>query len=158
MVTDPVIERLSRWAAGRADVRALLITSTRVVPGAQVDAYSDYDVILVVDEVRAMLEDTAWLTDFGEVLIAYWDPLEVDPATGAERVGSIVNYTDGLKIDFSLWSPQTFAEVTAGPDPDPELDAGYRVVLDKDGLTTELPPPTFRSYIPARPDEATYQR
>jgi len=155
---DPTIDRLTRWGEARRDVRCLLITSTRAIPDARVDAYSDYDVILVVDDVRPMIDDTSWLTDFGEVLIAYWDPLEVNPSTGAEQVGSIIDYTDGLKIDFGLWSRQHYAEVTGRQDPAPELDAGYRVLVDKDGLTAELPPPTFRSYIPARPDEATYLR
>lgn len=155
---DPTIDRLTRWAEGRRDVRALIITSTRAIPKAHVDAYSDYDVVLVVNQVRPMLDDTTWLADFGEVLIAYWDPLEVNPSTGAEQVSSIVNYTNGLKIDFGLWSRQRYADVTAGPDPDPELDAGHRDLIDKDGFTAELPPPTFTSYIPARPDEATYRR
>ena len=64
-------ERLSEWAVGRLDVRSVILTSTRAVPSAHVDAYSDYDIILVVNDVRAMLEDTTWLTDFGEVLLAY---------------------------------------------------------------------------------------
>ena len=139
-------------------MRSLILTSTRAIPNAHVDAYSDYDVILVVDDVSAMLDDTSWLSDFGEVLIAYWDPLELDPSTGAAHVGSVVNYTDGLKIDFSLWSRERYAVVTAGPDPAAELDAGYRVLVDKDDLTAGLPAPTFRSYIPVRPDEATYLR
>jgi aminoglycoside 6-adenylyltransferase len=128
------------------------------MPGAQVDAYSDYDVVVVVDDVRAMRDDTGWQDHFGEVLISYWDPVERNPSTGAEWVGNITNYASGLKIDFSLWSPQHYADVTAGPDPCAEFDAGYRVVVDKDGLTTQLPAPTFGSYIPARPDEATYLR
>ena len=139
-------------------MRSLIITSTRAVPNAHVDAYSDYDVILVVDEVRPLVDDTSWLSDFGEVLLAYWDPLSANPSTGAEQVSSIINYTDGLKIDFGLWSRQHYADVTTGPAPNPELDAGYRVLVDKDGLTADLPAPTFRAYIPGRPDEAAYLR
>jgi aminoglycoside 6-adenylyltransferase len=158
LAAETTIDRLARWANGRDNVRSLIVTSTRAIPGAHVDAYSDYDVVAVVEDVRAMLDDTRWQADFGEVLISYWDPVEADPSTGAEWVGNITNYTSGLKIDFSLWSPQHYADVTAGPDPYPEFDAGYRVVVDKDGLTTGLPGPTFSSYIPARPDEATYRR
>ena len=152
---DTTIGRLARWAEDRENVRTLIVTSTRAMPDAQIDAYSDYDVVVVVDDVRAMLDDTGWQDTFGEVLISYWDPVERDPTTGAEWVGNITNYASGLKIDFSLWSPQHYADVTAGPDPYAEFDAGYQVVVDKDGLTTELPAPTFGSYIPARPDEAT---
>jgi Streptomycin adenylyltransferase len=88
---------------------------------------------------------TKWHDYFGEVLISSWDPVEANPSTGAELVGNITNYANGLKIDFSFWSPQHFADVTAGPDPYAEFDAGYWVVVDKDGLTTVLPAPTFGS-------------
>ena len=36
--------------------------------------------------VPPLLADTTWLTAFGEVLIAYWDPLTVDPATPALEI------------------------------------------------------------------------
>ncbi len=158
MTPDPVLDQLTRWAGEHGEVRSVIITSTRASPDAHLDAYSDYDVVLVVNTVRPLVEDTTWLSDFGEVLVAYWDPLRVDSATGAEEVNSVVNYTDGLKIDFSLWSQQAFADITGGPDPNPELDAGYRVLVDKDALTADLPAPTFNAYIPVRPDEATYLR
>lgn len=158
MVQDETVDRLTAWAVERDDVQAVLLTSTRAIPGGTVDAYSDYDVILVVDDVVAMEADRGWLSDFGEVLISYWDPVEVREETGAVGVGNITNYVDGLKIDFSLWSRQHYVDVTSGPEPDAELDAGYLVLVDKVGLTKELPSPTYRSYIPQRPDEATYLR
>lgn len=39
------------------------------------------------------------------------------------------NYVNGLKIDFGLWSRQRYADVTAGPEPDPEFDARYLVLV-----------------------------
>ena len=63
------------WAAERPDVRAVLITSTRAVAGANVDAYSDFDVILVVSDVESLVANTRWLGDFGPVRVAYWDPV-----------------------------------------------------------------------------------
>ena len=158
MHTAETIDRLARWAEGRENVRSLIATSTRVVPGAHVDAYSDFDVIAVVNDVRSMVGDTTWQDHFGEVLISYWDPLNLDASTGAEWVSSVTNYSSGLKIDFNLWSAQHYTDVTSGPDPYAEFDAGYRVLVDKDGLTSDLPAPTYTSYIPRRPDEATYLR
>ncbi len=37
------------------------------------------------------------------------------------------------------------------------LDVGYRVLLDKDGGTTQWQPPTYRAHIPAKPTEAEYR-
>lgn len=151
-----MIDRLTGWAAAREEVRALFLTSTRAIPDAELDAYSDYDVIAVVDQVRSMVEETSSLTEFGEVLITYWDPVDVDATTGAESVGSITNYVNGLKIDFSLWSRQRLADVAGGTYE--EFDAGYRVLVDKEGVAGGLLPPTYRGYVPTRPNEATYLR
>ena len=156
--TDVTIERLTRWAEARDDIRALILTSTRAIPHARLDAYSDYDVIAIVRDVRPMLEDTRWQAHFGEVLIAYWDAVAVNPATGAESVSSITQYTNGLKIDFTLWSAQQLTDVTSRAEPWAELDAGHQVLLDKDGLTASLPAPTYTAYVPRRPDDVTYQR
>jgi aminoglycoside 6-adenylyltransferase len=158
MPSDPMSDRLTQWAGSSQAVRAAVLTSTRAIPGGHLDAYSDYDVVLVVDSVPPLVEDTSWLGDFGDVLVAYWDPIHTDPSSGAERAGSVVHYVDGLKIDFSLWSRQAFADATAGPEPHPEFDAGHRVLLDKDQITAGLPAPTFAAYIPTPPDEATYLR
>lgn len=150
-------DRLAEWAAKRDDVRAMILTSSRAIPKAPVDAYSDYDVVIIVDDVVSMVENRGWLSDFGEVLVSYWDPVHVDEQTSAVWVGSVNNYVSGLKIDFSVWSLQRYVDVTVGPDPHPEFDAGHRVLVDKDGLTTGLPPATYRSYIPQPPDEQNYQ-
>jgi Streptomycin adenylyltransferase len=68
---DAAIDRVARWAGDHENVRTLILTSTRAIHGAVVDAYSDYDVVGVVDVVRAMFEDTKWQDHFGEVLISY---------------------------------------------------------------------------------------
>jgi aminoglycoside 6-adenylyltransferase len=157
---DPreVIRRLTRWAERRDPVRAMLLTSTRADPSAPVDVLSDYDAVLVVEDVRPFFEDRSWLCDFGEVLVAYWDPIHPDPAHGIEQTGNVVQYADGLRIDFSLWPVallRRIARATVLPD---ELDAGYTVLLDKDRLTVGMRPPTYEAYVPDRPDEETYLR
>ena len=150
------LQRLVDWGTARDAVRAMLLTSTRAVPNGKTDALSDYDVILVVRDVRPFADHRDWLKDFGEVLVAYWDPVALDPETGADTSGNVVQYADGLKIDFSLWPVEALERLVAASALPTELDAGYRVLLDKDGVTGQLRPPTYRGYIPARPDEATY--
>ena len=70
------IERtIIQWAEARDDIRAVLLTSTRAVPGARVDALSDYDVILIVQSIQPFVDDRTWINDFGDVLVVYWDPI-----------------------------------------------------------------------------------
>ena len=98
---DDIIRHLVRWAARQAAVRAMLLTSTRAILHAPVDAFSDYDVVLVVWDIHPFVADRGWLRDFGEVLVAYWDPIHPDPDHGLAWVGNVIQYVDGLKIDFT---------------------------------------------------------
>ncbi len=155
---DPndVLSRLIQWAEGRDPVRAMLLTSTRARPGYPVDRLSDYDVVLVVEDIRPFFEDRSWLEDFGEVLVTYWDPIEPEPDFGVEQTGNVVQYADSLKIDFRVWPVGLLRRITAAPTLTDELDAGYAVLLDKDDLTAGLNPPTYRAYVPDRPEEEAF--
>lgn len=155
-VHDATIRRLIQWAEGQDPVRAMLLTSTRVVPGGKVDAYSDYDVVLVVNDLQPYVVDQTWIETFGEVLVAYWDPVEVDSETGFRQSGNVIQFVDGGKIDFRLWPVEMLQAISRQPILPAELDAGYRVLLDKAGLTAGLRPPTYTGYMLTRPDEGTY--
>lgn len=135
----------------------MLLTSTRAIPYATLDAWSDYDVILVVADIHPFDIDRTWLNEFGEVLVAYWDPIGPHSVTGIPQVSNVTQYASGLKIDFTLWSIEQMRRIAKAPTLNPGLDAGYRVLLDKDQLTAGMPAPAWRAYIPKRPDEATYR-
>jgi aminoglycoside 6-adenylyltransferase len=151
------IATISAWARARSPIRAALLTSTRAIPNAPVDRLSDYDVILVVQDIQPFVTDRTWLNDFGEVLVAYWDPIHADPVFGIEKCSNVTQYADGLKIDFGLWPVVLFEQIVTAPALPTELDAGYQVLLDKDHLTTHLHPPTFTGYAPKPPTDTIYQ-
>ena len=48
-----MIERLTSWAKARPDIHAAILTSSRANPHAATDAFSDFDVILIVTELSA---------------------------------------------------------------------------------------------------------
>ena len=149
-----MLNQFVAWGSPRDSVRAIVLTSSLTTDKAPVDALSDYDPILVVTDIRPFVEDTAWLGDFGRVLVRYADPIQQED--GLERATFVVQYEDGLKIDFSLWPVDMLKRLVAAPQLSEEFDAGYRVLLDKDHLTEGLQPPTYRGYIPQPPTEAEY--
>ncbi|HMN28053.1 MAG TPA: aminoglycoside 6-adenylyltransferase, partial [Caldilineaceae bacterium] len=153
---DP-LDTLRRWANAQESVCAMLLTSTRAVPQATVDRYSDYDVILVVDDIHPYYADRSWLEEFGEVLVSYWDPIHRGPDDDLERFANVIQFTSGLKIDFTLWPVALLQRIAAAAALPAELDAGYLVLLDKEQLTAGLRPPTYQAYIPARPSEQAFQ-
>ena len=153
-----VINGLIQWAEQRDSVRAMLLTSTRAIPNGPVDIFSDYDVVLVVEDIHPFFEDRSWLEDFGEVLVVYWDPIHSDLDYGIEKVANVTQYTDGLKIDFTLWPVELLRKMLQAPALSAELDAGYRILLDKDRLTQGMKPPTYTAYIPVPPTDEAYQK
>jgi aminoglycoside 6-adenylyltransferase len=100
--TDAVVRLLVDWADRYDAVRAVLLTSTRAIPGGVVDALSDYDVVLVVRDIHPFVEERGWLEDLGEVLVAYWDPIAPDPEHGLAVGGNVTRDADSLRIDIAL--------------------------------------------------------
>ena len=155
MDKEEIIANLTQWADNQPLVRCAILTSSLAIPNAPFDVFSDYDVILVLSEVRPFHEDRTWLRDFGPVLVMYRDPLELQD--GFLKSGNVTQYENGLKIDFTLWPVEMMKKIAADVHLPAEFDAGYRILLDKDHLTDALKPPTYRAYIPAPPAEAEYQ-
>ena len=136
-----VLASLMRWAEAHDAVRAVILTSSRAIPNAPLDMLSDYDVILAVRSVEPFYEERAWLGDFGPVLLVYSDPLR--PYFGFPTTCIVTQYDNGLKIDFSVCPVEALRAVVSAPQLPEEFDAGYRVLLDKDGLTAGLRPATY---------------
>ena len=152
---DRIIQRLVSWAEGQEAVRAMLLTSTRTRPDAQVDLFSDYDVILAVTDIHLFYEERAWLGGFGRVLVVYCDPIKLE--YGIERFAYITQYEDGLKIDFTLWPVKMLSRIAAAPQLPDELDVGYAILMDRDDLTAGLKPPTHTAYILGPPSREEYE-
>jgi aminoglycoside 6-adenylyltransferase len=151
-----IIDKIVQWAAERESIRTVLLTSTRAIPNARIDALSDYDVILVAEDIHPFVADHTWLNDFGDVLVVYWDPIYPNPVYGIEQCANVTQYSSGLKIDFTLWPVTLFQKIVAASDLLPELDAGYQVLLDKDRLADSLGPPTGKAYIPKPPTQGAF--
>ena len=92
-------------------VRAMVLTSTKAVPNSTSDLFSDYDVILALREIQPFYENRNWLEAFGRVLVLYRDPLETE--YGYPKAGYVIQFEDGLKIDFTLWSTEILQKVVA---------------------------------------------
>ena len=153
-----VLDRLKHWAEHHDSIRAMLLTSTRANPNAAMDVFSDYDVVLVVRDIHPLFEDRSWLHDFGDVLVTYWDPIYLAPHYGIEQFGNVIQYADGLHIDFTLWPIELLRRIKESKTLPADLDVGYMVLIDKDNLTAGMQPPTYAAYIPKRPTEEIFQK
>jgi len=151
---DRILNQLVDWANQQQLIRAVILTSSRAIPHAALDLFSDYDVILVLRSIQPFYVDRTWLQVFGPVLTVYRDPLIED--NGQKRSAYVVQYENGLKIDFNLWPVELLQRVASNERLPAEFDAGYKILVDKDQLASALPSPTYAAYIPAPPTEAQY--
>lgn len=152
--SEKVLDQLVHWANQQELIRAAILTSSRAIPHAPLDLFSDYDVILVLSSIESFYVDRTWLGVFGPVLALYRDPLIED--NGLTRSAYVVQYENGLKIDFNLWPVELLQRIARTEHLPTEFDAGYKILVDKDNLTTALPSPTYAGYIPTPPTNTHY--
>lgn len=154
-IREEKLEQIIQWAENNPDIRAVLLTSSLVNPYAPVDDLSDLDVELVFESRKDYESGNSWLQLFG-------DPIsmieEDDTVFEGRHAMKMVLYRDHVKVDFKLYQVSEFMEeVQKGALPE-DWDVGYKVLIDKDGLTKDLKPPTYQSIMIHKPDEKEFQQ
>lgn len=149
-----VLARLSDWAEQQPLVRAMVLQSSRAHNRVAIDAFSDYDILLVVSDSQPFVTDDAWLGDLGTPRVVFRDAMLVE---GMQAYSRLVLYMDGTKIDYMIWPVALLRQSVERQQSLSLLDWGYRVLLDKDALTDGLPAPTRTAHILARPTEQEYR-
>ena len=143
---DGVTGRLRVWADENDLVRAMILTGSRADPRSTTDILSDYDVKLYVSSVQPFMTDD-WLGFFGDVM-ARW-PLQPGPTFDRDWITRLVLFENRVRIDF---------QITAKEAVDPiECDSGFRVLVDKCGLTAALSEATPARHIITRPTRNDYE-
>jgi aminoglycoside 6-adenylyltransferase len=148
-----VVDKLVAWGTAHPLIRAMILTSSRTRPDGPVDLLSDYDLILVVSDVRPFAFEDAWISEYGRPMVRWGDQGEEH---GLVTYFRGVIYQNYVRIDYGIWPVEVLDRIAADT-PLPELDMGYRVLLDKDQRTAGWKQPTYQAYIPAKPTEAEYQ-
>lgn len=138
MATD--LERsVARWAAERADVRALLIVGSRARTDTPADRWSDHDFVVVVEDAEPFLASAGWVGEIGPALLHFVE----DTATGGLLERRVL-FADGADADFTLMPLAAVATVFDRPDVRSVVARGVRVLYDE-GVIGELPTATAES-------------
>lgn len=149
------LKQIIRWAEDNRDIRAVLLTSSLVNPYAPVDDFSDLDVELVFENREPYEIHHDWLSLFG-VPISMIE--EDDSIFEGKHAMKMVLYRDHVKVDFKLYGKKDFlAEVQQESLPE-DWDVGYKILVDKEGLTKGLKPPTYKSVMIQKPQEEDFSK
>ena len=152
-----MLDRVVEWVHGRNDVRVAILVGSHA-ENRETDEFSDYDVCLFVTDQERYAEDHSWLWAIGIVWLC-----EKGTDNGEAGVSPVyfrlTIFDPGTRVDFSIHSlPMLDQIVAAGPQPEPDLYAlGYRVLVDKDGKTKGMAPPSRGPLLHEKPSEERYR-
>lgn len=141
-----VLLQIRQWAERREAIRTVILTSSRADPRRMPDLLSDYDLEVYINDLAPFVQDDSWLAEFGSIMVRW--PARPQWTANHNWLEQLVLFDEGIRIDFLLTANQPFDRQ--------ELDSGYRVIVDKDGLTAQLAPPTYARYSITRPTAAAY--
>ncbi len=141
MSTHAFYERLQTelvaWSEGIAEIRAILVVGSQARQVKPADEYSDLDVSLYVAGGFEQKSETylEWLRAFAPV----WMILEEHHG---ETKSWLILYQGGIKVDFSATPISALQPLIAAQRLWDDQQRGYKILLDKDGIAAQLPPPT----------------
>ncbi|GAP08448.1 streptomycin adenylyltransferase [Anaerolinea thermolimosa] len=125
-------------------IRAVIMNGSRVNPHAPRDLFQDFDVVYLVTDVAPYRKNPAWIRRFGELMIFQMpEDMQDPPPEGDGHFTYLMQFTDGNRIDLSLYPLEQLADVLS--------DSLSVVLLDKDGLIGSLPPPDESTHLPQPP-------
>ena len=130
-------------------IRAVIMNGSRVNPHAKKDPFQDFDIVYLVREVEPYRRNKEFISQYGEMMILQTPEDMVDPPP--EKDGHytyLMQFLDGNRIDLSFDSLENINACIA--------DSLTVVLLDKDHLIPDLPPPNDRDYLPKPPNSKLF--
>src|SRR5688572_5178120 len=131
-------------------VHVVLMNGSRVNGDVKRDVIQDFDIACLVREVDPYRRNENVVNYFGEIMILQTpEDMQDPPPENNGHYAYLMQLMDGNRIDLSFYSLDRLDDV---------LDDSLTVVLlDKDNLVKELPPPSDRGYLPNEPTEKLFQ-
>lgn len=152
---DEKLKAIINWSENNKDIRAVLLTSSLVNPLASVDDFSDLDIELIFDDNTPYITDRNWVHHFGNPIAMVE---EDESCFNDKHAMKMVLYEEGVKVDFKLYSTTPFLEEVNQEELPEDWDIGYKVMLDKDGITQHMKKATYRVSIIKKPTEQRFKQ
>ena len=147
---DKIFEKVVTWAETEDAVRVIIIEGSRARHDHSVDQFSDYDLNLYVTDVAQFTMSDTWIKQISPIWAM---EKESEPDGISSR---LVLFEGGYDIDFKLLPTtllRTYVDQQTLPD---DYHRGYKVVLDKDGITSQLPQPGYTAILKKKPSEEEF--
>lgn len=139
-----MLQRICDFAGNDERIRAVMMNGSRANPMAPRDWFQDYDIVYFVESVQDFVDEQSWISYFGDILIMQTpDRMDQPHAERFDKFAFLMLFTDGNRIDLTFFQADQLGQW--------EHDSETVILLDKDGLFGQLPPPSNRDYLPVPP-------
>lgn len=126
-------------------IRTVLLSGSRANPTIKKDAYQDYDIVYLVNEIESFKNDPTWINFFGSIILMQEPELmELFPVQRDGRLVYLMLFEDDNRIDLTMIPVQKY-EAMLGKD------SLFHVLLDKDSLFDSIPAANDSDYIVTKP-------
>ena len=148
-----MMELIIGVAQNDTHIRAAYMSGSRTNPNAPTDKYQDYDIVYVVTQLQSFIDDTSWLSVFGEALLIQ-EPDKNNMAFGeisktAQSYGWLILLDDFNRIDLHIELKETAIKNICA-------DSLVKLILDKDDFLPEIQKSTDSGYYVKRPTEEQF--
>jgi aminoglycoside 6-adenylyltransferase len=132
------------------DIRAVIMQGSRANPNAKKDPFQDFDIVYFVRDIEPYIRNRVFISQFGELMILQTPEDMVDPPPENDgHYTYLMQFLDGNRIDLSFYSLNKINVCIE--------DSLTVLLLDKDHLIPELPPPSDRDYLPKPPTAKLFE-
>lgn len=149
-MSQQLFERVLTWVHTEEAIRVLILVGSRARPGQVTDRFSDYDLDLYVTDALPYFTDDSWIKQLGTV---WAKEKETDPSGPSSH---LVLFEGGVGVDFTFLSAISLAELVHQQTLPVDYQRGYQVLLDKDSMTAQLPPPSYQPLPARKPTEEEF--
>lgn len=145
MRTEKEMMRLiERFVVQEPNIRVAILNGSRANPNAKRDPFQDYDISCYVTNVAPFRNNRAFLKQFGELMIMQTpEDMQTPPPANDGHFVYLMQFTDGNRIDLSF-CPLNWLQ-------NKKHESLSRVLIDKDGIVKDLPPPSDKDFLPQKP-------
>ena len=128
-----IMTNILAWAKSDENIRAIIVNGSSTRPAGASDRFSDRDVQIIAVNRGPLIADDAWI----KAIAPIWVALYLDNDDGFDS--RLVFFEKARKVDFTIADRSQLDAMSESGKLDSLYAKGYTVLLDKDGITANLP-------------------
>jgi len=149
-----MLDKIINWAQKEDAVKALILTGSRA-RNEVVDFLADYDIAVLTTNSDTYTQNNLWLKAIGTPWVVLTDRIRC--VDGTEYPTRLIIFDGGVKVDFAFFGIDMLENMGSQSDSYQRFARGYKVLLDKDGLTNNLQVTPLKKAISKKPSQQEFE-